>query len=884
MADLDLTLITTNGNKSLTKTSIAEDLVSGVHGVFDTTEETHEGYSGASDVMVNVNEVTEIVNNTTIPAVDTNTINIHDIFGDGSCYATYQLNNSLVDLGGVNDGVVTVGSPLYNVDGKFGQSAKFSNWAFKPPTNEWFGGTNPFAISFWFRSPIATSDEYMLATHNVYPYGFNMGPSLASEDVLYTRFGQLIQSIGYLDDLWHHAVITCNGTTFLLYLDGVFIRYLDTGTTLSELVNTGEVWFGAHPTGTGFYTGDLDQIRIFSKYVTHEEVLVLFNEYIVGKVPFHNGANIYQTITDKTWANSLDILRDGSCIDCFSFENGLVSNNGISLVEAQGFATYGDFVYDWVGTTLKLDGSQGIVIDNSFTVPDSPTKDIAFSFWFKPDSQDPCTLMDFRGAINYPINQTLNLRVRYSAGKVYFDLDNIAIPDGNNAIWDINLEIGQWAFVCVSFGDGEIRYSASKDTITNPSFVTREFLHFDVNYNSYYLPYGVGCEVGTSDAGATYYTFANFIGELKNLRFFNRALTAEDMQVLKKEGRWFGVWDSNQLPLTTSTFNDDLGILCPVPQFESYTLSDNKVNQNNTLTILTNVPCTEITLTTDNPHVTFNTNSNPDGIFIVNVVSDIPISITFTGTMTSPSGVKGVFEFTQTFGFGEVTTACGMVYTPNRSLFLREEWVSIDPAYATFGIPRPFTFVDGQAGDGYSLNSSTGLVGSYPSGLGMNNVPLPMDKQWSIKFRVKQGINGLPDGEYFAIGIISDPIVEGDSYGASGSTFVFFGLVGTADWYGAAEYSNVEIADLNGNTGDGYEILNTNGNDGDWHVYEIVWAIADDSSGVAIQIYKDGVLLGEHCEVVDITGLTGVLGYIAIQGFSNEVPQHLDWLEIYTEV
>jgi hypothetical protein len=82
----------------------------------------------------------------TVSTEDTDTTNIHDIFGDGSAVATYNLDGDANDLGGNYDGTA---SNVTYTDGKFGQCAVFNGSSSYIQTNVRIPNNSDVSFSFW---------------------------------------------------------------------------------------------------------------------------------------------------------------------------------------------------------------------------------------------------------------------------------------------------------------------------------------------------------------------------------------------------------------------------------------------------------------------------------------------------------------------------------------------------------------------------------------------------------------------------------------------------------------------------------------------------------------------------------------------------------------
>jgi hypothetical protein len=150
-------------------------------------------------------------------------------------------------------------------------------------TGETFFPLQRFSVSMWFKSQGVT------ATTGITPglFGFTFGIRglvEANGDVSFgiftTTSSASIASSGYNyhDNLWHHVVATCDGSNIYLYLDGVL-----------KAQTTASWWTGSTswPTNqwnigrdnndsTYFFRGSLDEVRIYNRALSLEEVGILY--------------------------------------------------------------------------------------------------------------------------------------------------------------------------------------------------------------------------------------------------------------------------------------------------------------------------------------------------------------------------------------------------------------------------------------------------------------------------------------------------------------------------------------------------------------------------------------------------------------------------------
>ena len=142
--------------------------------------------------------------------------------------------------------------------------------------------------------------------------------------------------LSYSDGKWHYAVVTFDGTTVTLYLDG-----LPVGTRIASGIpdSGGEepMRMGANSDGlSNFFVGDVDEIRVWNAALTAQQVADAYNgkfdtkgqiEYLDFSEPIvssNNTAQINGTVTNQTGFQDIN----GTVTNQTGFQdiNGTVSN------------------------------------------------------------------------------------------------------------------------------------------------------------------------------------------------------------------------------------------------------------------------------------------------------------------------------------------------------------------------------------------------------------------------------------------------------------------------------------------------------------------------------------------------------------------------------
>ena len=199
----------------------------------------------------------------------------HDIFGDSSAVATYNLDGNANDLGGTYNGTatgVTYGAGKFNQAGIFNGSSKIENTSFD------ISSYSAVTFSCWMST--TTSGGSLM--------GFSGSNDMAIQTInsttcrLYFRSNLNFTDVSDFfinDGTWHHYafVIDSNGANH--YKDGASVT--TTGQVLSTVTTTFDIGNVTDTNGNNsYFNGKIDQVRIFNKALTSDEVTTLYNEQI----------------------------------------------------------------------------------------------------------------------------------------------------------------------------------------------------------------------------------------------------------------------------------------------------------------------------------------------------------------------------------------------------------------------------------------------------------------------------------------------------------------------------------------------------------------------------------------------------------------------------
>jgi Concanavalin A-like lectin/glucanases superfamily len=133
----------------------------------------------------------------------------------------------------------------------------------------------PFSLSCWvFISSVAVTGDFILFANTGSGYGFQFRQSSADLQVAIYGGGTQVAAAGVLSqNTWYHVAYTYDGSTDLLYLNGVQVA---SGTTAHTALSTANVQLGSYFTaGAENFLGTLDDVRIYSGTLSAAQVAVL---------------------------------------------------------------------------------------------------------------------------------------------------------------------------------------------------------------------------------------------------------------------------------------------------------------------------------------------------------------------------------------------------------------------------------------------------------------------------------------------------------------------------------------------------------------------------------------------------------------------------------
>src|SRR4029078_4724472 len=159
---------------------------------------------------------------------------------------------------------------------------------------------NQFSVAAWFKTTTNFgSDAYIVNKGGVGSdsagQNLNYGIWMTSTEQIKAGFetssgaDQFVTSVNtYSDGQWHYVVVTNDGSTLKLYVDGVQVATKSTSSATPESVGTKPVRVGANSRVTppgNFFTGEVDEVRVWNDDLTAQQVSDAFagTDFTTGK-------------------------------------------------------------------------------------------------------------------------------------------------------------------------------------------------------------------------------------------------------------------------------------------------------------------------------------------------------------------------------------------------------------------------------------------------------------------------------------------------------------------------------------------------------------------------------------------------------------------------
>ncbi|MDO8566997.1 MAG: LamG domain-containing protein [bacterium] len=310
------------------------------------------------------------------------------------------------------------------------------------------------------------------------------------------------------DNKWHHVAFTKSGSTLSLYIDGV-LEDSDTDTTNTTTTNNSLLYVGMRGATSFPLTGNVDDIRIYSRALSAAEVLNLYN---VGKAK----ANVSPTF-----------LTDG-LVGWWTFD-GKDTNWATGKTNDMSGSNFNGSFIAMSTTTSPISGKIGQALNNFTTakyISVSHTTSlnllpITVSFWVKTTDATAGRHSVFSkytnpgGYLCHVVSGTMRCWYSKTGSAFWYD--------GSNGYSAGTVADGRWHHIVMAVGT--TNGSTYKDgvVVTNNQAWTNSGA---ATTNTAAL------KIGTGDVGSA----VTFNGSIDDVRIYNRALSASEITQLYQTG------------------------------------------------------------------------------------------------------------------------------------------------------------------------------------------------------------------------------------------------------------------------------------------------------------------------------------------------------------
>ncbi len=147
-----------------------------------------------------------------------------------------------------------------------------------------------FSVSVWFKVVLDDTEKLIIQKRerwkNNYYVNFWIQVNDNSDDKIYaiTADGSTISTVGsdnpVIADTWYHVVQVFDGTTHMMYVNGVLQSDTDTSITSPYISGDQKTYIGRDTNGGwgGDFNGSIDNVRIYDKALSAEEIQQLFQD------------------------------------------------------------------------------------------------------------------------------------------------------------------------------------------------------------------------------------------------------------------------------------------------------------------------------------------------------------------------------------------------------------------------------------------------------------------------------------------------------------------------------------------------------------------------------------------------------------------------------
>jgi len=258
---------------------------------------------------------------------------------------------------------------------------------------------NGISLCLWFRMNTTNTGPYPRI------FDFNNGNPSAAKWFIISRYsstdnrlcfdinnstnpsGNRITTNNYIDGNWHHIVWNIDKVgNWIIYIDGViasFTATLPTNINIENITFTNNLLGKSLISGDGYFSGNIDDFRIYNFVLTSTQVQELYN----GRIDIYSS-----NITNNIYINS-----NISCLDnIFSLGAGSVTNTITSTTNSLVISNNSIAKFNYINDTNINNGTYNITLNNGIINFDDTTFIKPWGAYFANDWSGT-TLLDSSG-------------------------------------------------------------------------------------------------------------------------------------------------------------------------------------------------------------------------------------------------------------------------------------------------------------------------------------------------------------------------------------------------------------------------------------------------------------------------------------------------------
>jgi hypothetical protein len=380
------------------------------------------------------------------------------------------------------------------------------------------GGDAERTISAWINTNSLSSTQTIFqygANSNGARFGFSIDTAGKPFIEYYNR--DVTTSSSHISvNTWYHLVVTYNGnaietaTNTQIYVNGSAVSMTTSGAQTGS-ANTTDSNYGIgydRLNTRQYFSGKLDQVRIFTKALSSSEVSTLYAETA-------STVESLDPLSEDT-TDTLQVLGDSSCVATYRFENDETDLSG----NYDGTGNEIQYAAGRYGQAASFNGSSSY-ISGLPTLTNPSGSSFSVSLWVNTNSTDKNI---FGGVVDEPVEYDSIFRIRVnSSGQAFTDyrpsqeavISTVEI-NGSTSISD-----GNWHHIVSIVTDSQIKlYVDGSEASNSPKSITGT-----TNVTN--------AVIGALNNRGTIQDYLD--GKIDQVRIFNKALSASEVTTLYQE-------------------------------------------------------------------------------------------------------------------------------------------------------------------------------------------------------------------------------------------------------------------------------------------------------------------------------------------------------------